>query len=132
AALSEWNAGVIMLAGVPGFFRPRVPPLPFQPADDLTRLSFYDTAPLHETLEALVDFDLINHPEGMRLSVGAVDVESGQQHYFDNRDRASGRTADRIGPEHIMASAALPPGFPAVKIGKTYYWDGGLTSNTPL
>jgi len=31
-----------------------------------------------------------------------------------------------------MASAALPPGFPAVEIDGEHYWDGGLVSNTPL
>src|ERR1043166_3809196 len=127
-SFNEWNAGVIMLAGVPGFFKPRFPPLPFQPADDLTALSFYDTSPLRETLEEMVDFDLINSKEGVRISVGAVNVASGEQVYFDNK----GDDPVTIGPEHIMASAALPPGFPAVRIGDDYFWDGGLISNTPL
>jgi NTE family protein len=113
---------------VPGFFKPRFPPLPLQPADDLTRLSFYDTSPLRETLEELVDFDLINSRQGVRISVGAVNVATGEQVYFDNK----GDMPTVIGPEHIMASAALPPGFPAVKIGNDYFWDGGLISNTPL
>jgi NTE family protein len=127
-AVNDWNAGVIMLAGVPGFFKPRFPPLPFQPADDLTALSFYDTSPLRETLEQMVDFDLINSKEGVRISVGAVNVATGEQVYFDNK----GDDPVTIGPEHIMASAALPPGFPAVRIGNDYFWDGGLISNTPL
>ena len=127
-AVSEWNAGVIMLAGVPGFFKPRFPPLPFQPAGDLTSLSFYDTSPLRETLEEMVDFDLINSKQGVRISVGAVNVATGEQVYFDNK----GDRPVKIGPEHIMASAALPPGFPAVRIGNDYFWDGGLISNTPL
>src|SRR3954468_17188815 len=84
-AVNEWNAGAIMLAGVPGFFKPRFPPLPFQPADDLASLSFYDTAPLRETLTELVDFDLINSGQGPRISVGAVNVATGEQVYFDNR-----------------------------------------------
>jgi NTE family protein len=126
--VNEWNAGVIMLAGVPGFFKPRFPPLPFQPADDLTSLSFYDTSPLRETLEQMVDFDLINSKQGVRISVGAVNVATGEQVYFDNK----GDMPVKIGPEHIMASAALPPGFPAVRIGNDYFWDGGLISNTPL
>ena len=124
AALNEMNAGLIAMAGVPGFFRPRMPPMLFQPKDDLTKLSVYDTEPLRETLKELVDFKLINS-RSVRLSVGAVDVETGRQLYFDNHTH-------KIGPEHIMASAALPPGFPAVKIGEAYYWDGGLASNTPL
>jgi NTE family protein len=126
--VNEWNAGVIMLAGVPGFFKPRFPPLPFQPPDDLSALSFYDTSPLLETLKEMVDFGLINSKQGVRISVGAVNVATGEQVYFDNK----GDKPTVIGPEHIMASAALPPGFPAVKIGKDYYWDGGLISNTPL
>ena len=126
--VNEWNAGVILLAGVPGFFKPRFPPLPFQPADDLTRLSYYDTSPLRETLEEMVDFDLINSKQGVRISVGAVNVATGEQVYFDNK----GDMPTVIGPEHIMASAALPPGFPAVRIGGDYFWDGGLISNTPL
>jgi NTE family protein len=125
AAFNELNASFIAVAGVPGFFKPRVPPVMFQPKDDLTRLSIYDTEPLRETLLELVDFDLINRKDGVRLSVGAVDVQSGSQLYFDSH-------RDTIGPEHIMASAALPPGFPAIKIGDSYYWDGGLASNTPL
>ena len=128
SAVNEWNAGVIMLAGVPGFFKPRFPPLPFQPADDLTALSFYDTSPLRETLEEMVDFELINSKQGVRISVGAVNVATGEQVYFDNK----GDKPTVIGPEHIMASAALPPGFPAVRIGHDYFWDGGLISNTPL
>ena len=127
-AVNEWNAGLIMLAGVPGFFKPRFPPLPFQSPGDLTALSFYDTAPLLETLQELVDFDLINSRQGVRISVGAVNVATGEQVYFDNK----GDNPTVIGPEHIMASAALPPGFPAVRIGKDYFWDGGLISNTPL
>ena len=81
-------------------------------------------APLKATLERLVDFDRINSGE-MRFSVGAVNVRSGNFTYFDT-------TTHRIGPEHIMASGSLPPGFPATEIDGEYYWDGGLVSNTPL
>jgi NTE family protein len=87
-------------------------------------MSYYDTAPLRETLLKLVDFDLINSKQ-VRLSVGAVNVKTGNFAYFDN-------TRQTIGPEHIMASGALPPGFPPVEIDGEYYWDGGLVSNTPL
>ena len=76
----------------------------------------------------MVDFDLINSEQGIRISVGAVDVTNGPRLFR----QAKGDTPIKIGPEHIMASAALPPGFPAVKIGHDYFWDGGLTSNTPL
>jgi NTE family protein len=79
---------------------------------------------LKTTLERLVDFDRINSGE-IRFSVGAVNVATGNFVYFDN-------ATHRIGPEHIMASGALPPGFPAVEIDGELYWDGGLVSNTPL
>jgi NTE family protein len=87
-------------------------------------VSFYDTTPLKRTLDELVDFDLINRRK-IRVSLGAVNVQTGESVYFDNE-----RT--RIGPEHVMASGALPPGFPAVQIDGKYYWDGGIVSNTPL
>jgi NTE family protein len=86
--------------------------------------SFYDTTPLRATLFELVDFERLNNGP-VRLSVGAVNVETGNIVFFDSDDR-------EIGPEHIMASGALPPGFPAIEIDGAHYWDGGLVSNTPL
>lgn len=86
--------------------------------------SYYDTAPLRPTLERLVDFDRINARK-TRFSVGAVNVRSGNLAYFDNVDTV-------IRPDHVMASCALPPGFPPVEIDGEIYWDGGLVSNTPL
>jgi NTE family protein len=121
---NEWSALASLAAGVRGFYRPRVPSAWLQPWGTEAALSFYDTAPLRETLEALVDFDLINdgHP---RLSVGAANIRKGNSVYFDTGER-------RLGPEHIMASAALPPGFPPVEIEGEHYWDGGVVTNTPL
>jgi NTE family protein len=87
--------------------------------------SFYDTRPLRATLERFVDFDRINAPGQTRVAVGAVNVRNGNFVYFDSADR-------KLGPEHFMASGALPPGFPAVEIDGEFYWDGGLVSNTPL
>ena len=122
--LNEWSAAATTMTGVPGFFDLRFPPAGFMvPGVDAAR-SFYDTAPLRKTLEDLVDFDRINRGE-VRLSVGAVNVETGNMTWFDNSQVT-------IGPEHIMASGALPPGFPAVEIDGSHYWDGGLVSNTPL
>jgi NTE family protein len=117
-AFSVLNA---VMLGQPGFFAPR-PPVDFL----LHRkpVSYYDTAPLRATLERLVDFDRIN-ARGVRLSLGAVNVMTGRLHYFDN-------ARDTIRPEHVMASGALPPGFPAVEINGVPYWDGGVVSNTPL
>ena len=110
-----------LLFGAPGFFRPSVyQDLLFGRAPT----SFYDTTALKLTLERLVDFDRINAGE-VRLSLGAVNVETGNFAYFDSATM-------RIGPEHVMASGALPPGFPAIEIDGAHYWDGGLVSNTPL
>ena len=129
---NESSAALVALAGVPGFFQPRFPPAPLQPAGTPGALSYYDTSPLEKTLERLVDFDLINTPDPkhkVRLSVGAVNVETGNFRYFDSTDATY---TQPIGPRHIMASGALPPGFAPVEIDKEFYWDGGLVSNTPL
>ncbi|MEH2510802.1 NTE family protein [Nitrobacteraceae bacterium AZCC 1564] len=121
---NETSAALVATFGVPGFFRPRFPAAPLWPAGSPQSLSYYDTSPLRATLERLVDFNLIN-TNGIRLSVGAVNVATGNFEYFDNTER-------EIRPEHIMASAALPPGFPPIEIDGAYYWDGGIVSNTPL
>ena len=110
--------------GQPGFFRPRFPSPLFSPFSGDAATSFYDTAPLQRTLERLVDFDRLNSGE-VRVSVGAVNVRTGNLTYFDTAER-------RLGPKHFMASGALPPGFPAVEIEGEHYWDGGVVSNTPL
>lgn len=122
--LNEWAAGRVLWNGTPGFFalRPVTPWL--WPGTSVRATSYYDTSALKGTLEHLIDFDLINDGP-MRLSVGAVNVRTGNFAYFDT-------TKDRIRPEHIMASGALPPAFAAVEVDGEYYWDGGLISNTPL
>ena len=122
--VNQMAAGQIMAKGVPGFFSPRVPPPYLLPAGTAGSTSWYDTSALRPTLERLVDFDRIN-AKTMRLSVGAVNVRTGNFAYFDNE-------TDVIRPEHIMASGALPPAFDAVEIDGEHYWDGGLVSNTPL
>lgn len=119
---NNWAAAWAAAFGLPHFFTPHLSVTGWPGAADAPAL--YDTAPLRETLLELVDFDLVN--EGpTRLSVGAVDVERGNFVYFDNAQQ-------RLRPEHVMASGALPPGFPAVVIDGRAYWDGGLVSNTPL
>jgi len=123
--VAQLNAASAMIFGAPGFFRPRVPPPQFAAPGPPSGVSYYDSAPLRETLERLVDFDRINTGP-IRLSVGAVNIETGNFTYFENRN------GGRIGPEHIMASGALPPGLPPVEIDGAWYWDGGLVSNTPL
>ena len=114
----------VLLGGAPGFFTPRWPPPFLLPPGSQAASSFYDTAPLRATLLGLVDFDRLNDGP-TRLSVGAVNVRSGNFVYFDT-------ATHRIGPEHIIASGSLPPGFPAQEIEGEHYWDGGLVSNTPL
>lgn len=122
-------AGTVASFGVPGMFRPRMFwTQPFMPEGSPGAISFYDSGPLRDTLNACVDWDLLNDGP-VRLAVGAVDVESGNFAYWDTQDPA-GRT--RIDARHIMASGALPPGLPPVEIDGRWYWDGGLVSNTPL
>jgi NTE family protein len=126
---NETSAALIATFGVPGFFTPRFPPAPLWPQGSPQSQSYYDTTPLRATLERLVDFDRINDCK-TRLSVGAVGVTTGNFKYFDNFEfRKLGK---RIGPEHIMASGALPPGFPSIVIDDEHFWDGGIASNTPL
>jgi NTE family protein len=120
-ALSSFTT---MSLGQPGFFTPNVPNPYLSPRGAKTATSVYDTAPLRETLLRLVDFDLINSG-ATRFAVGAVNVGTGNFIYFDN-------ATSEIIPEHIMASGALPPALPMVRIGTDCFWDGGLVSNTPL
>ncbi len=121
--LSQMSAWRSMVFGVQGFFAPHhIPWSPAQPSTEA--ISFCDTAPLKSTLEKLIDFDRINSGETY-FKLGAVEVGSGDFVDFDNKQT-------RIRTEHIMASGALPPGFPPVEIDGEYYWDGGLVSNTPI
>ncbi len=110
--------------GQPGFFTPNVPSPFLSPRGARTATSIYDTSPLRETLLRLVDFDLINSG-AVRFAVGAVNVGTGNFIYFDN-------ATSEIIPEHVMASGALPPALPMIRIGTDCYWDGGIVSNTPL
>lgn len=123
ATQNQYSAAMASLVGIPGFFEPRYSPALLM-GGAAPLLSYYDTSPLRGTLERLIDFDRINACEA-RFSVGAVNVRTGNSVYFDN-------TRQRIGPEHIMASGALPPGFAPVHIDGDDYWDGGIVSNTPL
>jgi NTE family protein len=111
-----------LMFGQPGFFAPRAAHEWFSPEKPT---SYYSTNALKCTLERLVDFDRINSRQEMRFSVGTVNVRTGRFCYFDSGEIT-------IRPEHVMASAALPPGFPPVEIEGEHYWDGGLVSNTPL
>lgn len=129
SVLSAWigalSAAGALAQGQRGFFTPRAL-APFAQAPGTpAATSFYDTAPLKATLERLVDFDRINDGGEARLTIGATNVCSGNFRYFDS-------AIERIGAEHVMASGALPPAFPAIEIEGETYWDGGLVSNTPL
>jgi NTE family protein len=120
-ALAYWST---VAGGLPGFFLPNPwafcsPHLPLGPE----RAAYYSTAPLRHTLEELVDFRLLATARP-RLTVGAAHLRTSRMRYFDSRQ-------ERIGLDHIMASGALPPAFPAVRIDGELYWDGGILSNTP-
>lgn len=127
----EWmhmlSAGFVAAQGVPGFFTPRMLSPALAPAKSMAAMSFYDSGPLAATLDACVDWDLLNDGP-VRFSVGAVNVETGNFRYFDTR----GAERTRIDARHIMASGALPPGLPPVEIDGAWWWDGGIVSNTPL
>jgi len=119
--LAYWNT---LLRGIPAFFAPN--PAAFLGTHVPLRMDsagFYSTAPLEKTLRELVDFSLVNQCRP-RLTVGAAHVRTSEMKYFDSRD-------GEIGVKHIMASGALPPAFPAVRIDGELYWDGGILSNTP-
>jgi NTE family protein len=122
--INTMSAMHVAIFGIPCFFKPQMSCKWPDPNGTEGPDSIYDTTPLNNTLRELVDFDLINRRE-VRLSLGAVNVKTGTSIYFDNQ-----RTS--IGPDHIRASGALPPGFPPVKIDGENYWDGGLVSNSPL
>jgi NTE family protein len=114
-----------IMSGIPAFFTPNPlaflsPHVPLGPDG----AGYYSVDPLRKTLVDLVDFDLINGG-GARLTVGAANVQTSEMRYFDSRDEA-------LDVRHVMASGALPPAFPAVRIDGELYWDGGIVSNTPV
>ncbi len=120
-ALSSWTT---LATGIPGFFETNMRAfLGAHVPLGADHAGFYSTEPLRQTLQELVDFSLIND-KTPRLTVGAAHVRSSMMHYFDSRDMD-------LAPAHVMASGALPPAFPAVRIDGELYWDGGILSNTP-
>lgn len=119
------NDMAIMARGVPGFFSPNAKAwLGANARVGIEHASYYDTAPLRETLGGLVDESRLNAGTP-RLTVGAVGVTTAQMRYFDSQH-------DTLGIDHLLASGALPPAFPAVRIEGESYWDGGICSNTPI
>jgi NTE family protein len=125
-AVGQPLANLAALArGIPGFFKPNVEALlGVQAPVGLEQAAYYTTSPLSQTLPSLVDFALVN-AKRTRLTLGAVNARTGVMRYFDSRD-------DMLGVAHVMASAALPPAFPAIRIDGEPYWDGGIYSNTPI
>jgi NTE family protein len=122
--VNNLNLASNAVGGVKSILAPRLIPAWLWPAGSSGTLSLYDSHPLRETLARLVDFDRINAGP-MRFSVGAVNIRTGNFGYFDTAGHL-------IRPEHVLASAALPPMFPPVEVDGEFYWDGGLVSNTPL
>lgn len=111
--------------GIPSFFVPN--PLAWLGAHvplGIESAAYYTTSPLRDTLSELVDLDILNACQ-TRLTVGAVNVANGEMRYFDSRD-------EPVILDHVLASGALPPAFPAVRIDGLPYWDGGIYSNTPI
>ena len=119
------STALVTTLGVPGFFRPNAAAMMGPKALlGVERASYYDTGDLSVTLSRLVDVDRLNARDP-RFTVGAVAVKSGRMRYFDSH-------RETLGVPHVMASGALPPGFPAVLVDGEPYWDGGLYSNTPI
>lgn len=123
-ALSFLQASSAAMQGQAGFFHPRFPGLLSWLGGASSPKSWYDMSPLKATLERFCDFDRINAGE-TRVSVGAVNVATGNFSYFDS-------TRTTLRAEHFMASGALPPAFAPVEIDGEFFWDGGIVSNTPL
>lgn len=123
-ALSRMTFAATAMFGISGFFTPRIMPPWMAPAGSMEAMSFYDVQPLKATLQELADFDLINR-KAVRLSLGAVNVRSGNSIYFDNHQM-------NLRPDHTLAAGALPPGFPPAEIDGEVYMDGGIATNSPL
>ncbi len=122
----RFNTFDTVMRGVPGFFTPRLfSGFPFGMAVAPEQASFYDTTALNDTLKELVDFAYLNAPGGIRLTVNAVNVGTGELAHFDSE-------TGNLCAEHVRASCSLPPAFAPVRIDGALYWDGGLYSNTPL
>jgi NTE family protein len=122
----HWYANfATTVGGVPGFFVPRAIPFGgiYAPLG-VYSASWYRTDQLEQTLAGLVDRDALT-ARAPRLTVGAVGVTSGELVYFDSARQP-------LELAHVMASGALPPAFPAIRVGNEPYWDGGIYSNTPI
>jgi NTE family protein len=114
-----------LFGGNPEFFKPNpYAPLALQTQTEPERAAFYTVEPLRQTLHSLIDADMFSRWP-TRLTVGAAKVTTSEMVYFDSAEIP-------LRVDHIIASGALPPAFPPVRIDGTLYWDGGIVSNTPL
>ncbi len=114
-----------VMRGIPAFFEPNLAALRGARANvGVEQAAYYSTEPLRRTLGELVDFDSLR-TNTTRLTVGAVNASTGAMRYFDS-------SKETLAVEHVMASGALPPAFPAIRIDGHPYWDGGIYSNTPI
>jgi NTE family protein len=126
-----WKVWQSMVGGVPGFFHPNPMPPLFAPPSSSLAGSLYNTQRLKKTLQRLIDFPLLNDqqsPAQVRLSLGATDVRQGEPRIFES----FGSDAIKITVDHVMASGALAPSFPGVRIDGRLYWDGGISSNSSI
>ena len=117
--MRRWNGLSSLLQGQHGFFRPR-PPTGWMSAGP--EASFYDLSELRATLTRLIDFDRLNRA-ALRCAVGATNVETGELAVFDTR-------TGEIALDHVLASGAIPPNFPAIEIGGVFHWDGALSATS--
>ena len=115
-------ASAVIVGGYPPMFVPRLP-IEWDGGRD-GHPGLYDTAALAKTIASAADFDCLNRGE-TRFTATAVDLESGEDRAFDTRDQ-------KLTPDHIRASAALPPIFPPVTIDGRTYVDAGVSANLPL
>lgn len=76
--------------------------------------------------------------DDVTLALPAIDVDTGRLVRFSNRplpaeerDGTANLVVD-LTVDHVLASAAIPGLFEPIEIDGSTYWDGGLTSNTPL
>jgi NTE family protein len=106
--------------------------------------SLLDNAPLGELLRRELDTDGIaravdaGHLDALLVTASGYATSRAVTFFQAGHDvpewsdyhRAGVRT--RIGPEHLLASAALPLLFPAQRIGHQYYGDGGMRHTTPF
>jgi len=123
---NQYSVAEAMTLGQPNFWFPRIPSPLVLPPGSADQASFYDTTPMLATLRSHVNFKELGKAGYGRLSVGATRVDTGELVFFDSADKKP------LGPEHVLASGSLPPGFPATQVGEHHYWDGGCVSNTPL